>query len=245
MSQVSLVRQGIIDAFPIAASYIPIAASFGVLGVQQDLSVLMCFAMSAFVFAGASQFVVLGLIASGADVVQIVIGTFFLNLRHLIMGISLKNQFGILKNPKQSIFALLITDETYALTANKNGGNINYFFGVGLCSYLAWLAGTLIGAVFSQYIPENVASNFTIVLYALFITLLVPSLKTSKFAVLASGISVIVSVVLYDVVGVGWSILVATLVASIVTGFFVERYKNGQQLDCMGDRRNVFGNGDS
>lgn len=218
MGKTTIFRQGVFDALPIAASYIPIAASFGVLGIQYNISILACLAMSAFVFAGASQFVAIGLIASGADVLQVVLGTFFLNLRHLIMGVSLKNRFGAFVNPTHNLVALMITDETYSLTANNNSDNINCFIGVGLCSYFAWLIGTLIGTIFSQYIPIDIAGNFTIILYALFITLLVPSLKKSNFAMIACGVSLVLSCLFYTRLGAGWSIILATVVASAVAG---------------------------
>lgn len=242
--QPSPFRRGLLDALPIAAGYIPIAISFGALGIQSEFGILACLALSALVFAGASQFVALGLIAAGADALQIVLGTFFLNLRHLIMSMSLRNRAGRLTHPSQKFSALLITDETYALTANKGSDNIRYFLGVGLCAYLAWVLGTLIGAYFARYIPGNITASFVVVLYAMFIALLVPGLQGSRFAVLACGISLIVNAALYSWLGSGWSIIIATLVASVTTGFIVEK-KNGSQLHPERDTGHGPGDGDT
>lgn len=234
-------RRGLLDALPIAAGYVPISISFGALGVQSEFAVLACLALSALVFAGASQFVALGLVAAGADALQIVLGTFFLNLRHLIMSMSLRNRVGRLPHPSQNLSALLITDETYALTTNKGNGSIFYFLGVGLCAYLAWVLGTLIGAYFARYIPANITASFVVVLYAMFIALLVPGLQKSRFAVLACGISLVVNVSLYSWLGSGWSIIIATVVASVTTGFIVEKTGYGNQL--RSDRRSGHGTG--
>lgn len=214
--------KGVLDAVPIAVGYIPIATSFGALGVQSNLSTLACVAMSLSVFAGASQFVALGLIASGAGVSQIILGTFFLNLRHLVMSISLRNYFGEKSSIVHRISSLMITDETYALTVNSNNDNIYYFLGIGLCSYGSWILGTFLGGYFSQLIPDEIAASFSLALYALFIALAVPSIKRSNFSVIACVVSMGVSLSLYSWLGSGWSIITATITASVVTGIAVD-----------------------
>ena len=78
-------------SIPIAISVFAIGLVFGVLARQAKLSILESFLMSGLVFAGASQFVALSLwIAMPLPVITIILTTLVVNLRHLLMGASLR-----------------------------------------------------------------------------------------------------------------------------------------------------------
>ncbi len=77
--------QGAKRALPVAIGYLPIAITFGVVARSADLPSMMIVLMSVMVFAGASQFVAVNLIASGAGILGIIITIFFVNLRHILM----------------------------------------------------------------------------------------------------------------------------------------------------------------
>mgnify|MGYP000190266001 CR=1 FL=1 len=67
---------------PIAIGYIPIALAFGILARSYDIDVYIAALMSAVIFAGASQFIGINLLAMGASCGEIVITTFLLNLKN-------------------------------------------------------------------------------------------------------------------------------------------------------------------
>jgi 4-azaleucine resistance transporter AzlC len=199
--------------------------------------------MSVFVFAGASQFVAISLISSGATAFQIILGTLFLNLRHLIMSVSLKNKFNDQNDRISPFSALGITDETFSLVSQKKD-SLNfttYFKTVNILSYLAWITGTVVGVVFSSHIPPKIADNFAIVLYALFIGLLVPNVKKSKPNFFVFLLSAIVSCIAHPFIGSGWAIIIATIIASITIGIIVEK----QNENSLNNNRNDSGNSPS
>ena len=69
MSQVSSksgLKQGIIDGLPLLGGYIPVAISFGVIAIQAGFSTLEATLISVFIYAGASQFLLVAMVASGA-----------------------------------------------------------------------------------------------------------------------------------------------------------------------------------
>ena len=83
--------RGAIDTIPLIVGAIPFGIIYGTLSQSSDLSIYGALALSSIVFAGSSQFVALGLIASGSSIFIIIATTFLINLRHLLYSFSLRN----------------------------------------------------------------------------------------------------------------------------------------------------------
>ena len=87
MSQVSSksgLKQGIIDGLPLLGGYIPVAISFGVIAIQAGFSTLEATLISVFIYAGASQFLLVAMVASGAPLWLAVCMTLLVNIRHVV-----------------------------------------------------------------------------------------------------------------------------------------------------------------
>lgn len=218
-------QRGATDAVPVMVGYFPIAIGFGVLAAQNELAALDAILMSLLVFAGAAQFVAVGMIAAGAELLQIILGVFFLNLRHLIMVLSLRNRFAREPDWLLKLSALLVTDETFSLAATRQEIQVPaaYLLGVGLGAYSAWVAGSGVGAWFAAGIPPSLASLFGIGLYAMFIALLVPQVRRSLPAAIAAGVAMLVSSLTQPAVGTGWGIVLATLAGASAGGFAAQQ----------------------
>jgi len=81
--------------------------------------------MGIFVYAGAAQFMAIGLIGAGVGLLEIAISTFFLNSRHLFYGLAFLKIFGRW-NFRKFYLIFGLTDETYALmTTIKVPENFN------------------------------------------------------------------------------------------------------------------------
>ena len=202
------------------------AMAFGVLATQTGLSFWQAAAMSLFVYAGASQFASLGLLAGGASAVAIILATLVLNFRDFLMSMALSRRLPLDRRGAGAWIAPLglgfgITDETFVVSSLDHELTPRFFFGLILTAYLAWLSGTLIGAGFSSLIPAVIARGMGVALYAMFIAILVPGAKQSWVngmvavagALIAWGISLAI-----PVVPSGWRIVIAILVASGVSG---------------------------
>ena len=67
--------------------------------------------MSIFVYAGAAQYIGIGLFAAGASIAEIALVTLVVNLRHAAYGLSLIKTFG--KFPRiRPYLVFALTDET-------------------------------------------------------------------------------------------------------------------------------------
>ena len=77
----------------------------------------------------------------------IVLTTFILNLRHIIMSTCVFNQMQGGRLPVRMLAAFGVTDETFAVyTTTANARRTpRYFFSMALCSYLSWALGSWLG----------------------------------------------------------------------------------------------------
>src|SRR5260370_39465008 len=107
---------GAMRIIPLAISAFTVGFVFGVLARQAKLSVVQSLLMSAFVFAGASQFVALTLwIVTPLPVITIILTTFIVNLLHVLMGASLRPWFPRLPPSNVSTPLFFILDYTCPL----------------------------------------------------------------------------------------------------------------------------------
>ncbi len=217
--------RGVRAGLPVAVGYLPMAMAFGVLATQTGLSFGQAAAMSLFVYAGASQFASLGLLAGGASALAIVLATLVLNFRHFLMSVALSRRIPLARRPGRAAWAAPmglgfgITDETFVVASLNESLTPPFFIGLALTAYLAWLSGTLIGAGFSSLIPAVIARGMGVALYAMFIAILIPGVKKAWInglvaiagASLAWGASLAV-----PGLPSGWRIVIAILVASAV-----------------------------
>ena len=212
-------KEGVRAAIPIAVGYFPIAIAFGALADQAQLTLLESVLMSILVFAGASQFVGVGLILAGTGYLQIIAATFFLNLRHLIMSLAVNDQMRNFSGAWKRGLSFFITDETFALlTLGEEGDSPTrtplYIAGLMITAYLGWVSGTLVGGLGAGFIPSQITIAMTLGLYGLFIGLLVPPLKKSRPFAFVAVLSMVLNWVLNLWVESGWSIVIATVLAA-------------------------------
>jgi 4-azaleucine resistance transporter AzlC len=215
------------NGYPIAFGYFSISVTFGVLATQGGLSTSEATAMSVFVFAGASQFIALSLLAASAGWVEIVLATFVLNLRHLLMSTTLARRISTSKL-KAGILSFGITDETFVVaTVGEQSKAIqgSYFAGIALIAYSSWISGTLVGSLFGEYIPASLTRSMEIALYAMFIALLVPSIKHSLQKAVVAGAGASLCTLLYYLLpslSYGWAVVISTIFASTI-GLFLSK----------------------
>jgi 4-azaleucine resistance transporter AzlC len=168
--------RGVFDIFPATVAAVPFALLVGAVGVQKGFSAAEMVAMSATVFAGASQFLVLELWEEPAPVALAIGATALINARHVLMSMSLARRLGAF-SPVQRVLAMgFLVDESWAMAERRAAGpglTPAYFAGASAFIYVAWVmgswAGTLVGAVVAE--PERYGFDFAFV--AIFIGLIV------------------------------------------------------------------------
>lgn len=220
--------KGVKTGLPIGLGYLPIAVAFGTLALQSGIGPRETMLMSVLVYAGASQFMAVGMIVAGAGVVQIVIATFFLNLRHLIMSMAVNKRIDSNSLAWKGLLSFGITDETFALLTLPGQGQtatINRLFcaGVMSCAYVSWIAGTILGGLGSRIIPTRLSEAMAIGLYAMFIGLLVPNIKRSAATGAIALFSMLLCYGCSRFLDQGWSIVLATILGAMAGAVIMGR----------------------
>ncbi len=167
----SAIIEGLSAGWPICLGYIPIGLAFGVLAQKAGLNPLEIGLMSIFVFAGSAQFIAVSMLSGGAAITSIIMTTFAVNLRHLLLSSSLVVFFGNATRKKLSLFAYGVTDESFAVNLSKlkeDRWDLNRSLVVNHISNIMWVASTMIGGYSGQFIPSR-AFGIDYVLTAMFI----------------------------------------------------------------------------
>jgi 4-azaleucine resistance transporter AzlC len=131
--------------------------------------------MSLLVFAGSAQFVALGLWIAPIPVAALVVTTFVVNLRHLLMGAALRPVLDDMPRPLAYAAIFLMTDESWALTMSeraKGRGGSGFFIGGGLAIYAAWVAATVVGRTAGAALHDPARWGLDFAFTAVFIALL-------------------------------------------------------------------------
>ena len=181
-------------------------------------------------YAGASQFMGVNMIAAGASAMEIIVATFVLNFRHFIMSlsfmngvrdhISLKGRFGL---------SLLLTDEAFAVsTLNKEKAEgekgVFFYMAIYVSGYLTWVLTSFLGGLLGEIIPEQISQSMGVALYAMFIGLLVPSVKKEIRYGLIAIIAMLINALLTPFISSGWAIVWGTVIGGM-TGIYLLREK--------------------
>lgn len=216
-------KDGFISAVPMIISFFPIAMAFGLLSKNTHLNFRDTTLFSAMVFAGASQFMALDLIQAGVSFGSIILATFLLNLRHLVMSASLSLRLKDIRRPWLPLIAFGITDETFSVASfRKEKLTLPYILVLNFLSYGSWVMGTIVGYLIGGILPLSLQSSLSIGLYAMFIGLLIPEVKGSKNTLYLAIISIIIYSIIYytKILHSGWDIIVGIIITSLL-GVFI------------------------
>jgi 4-azaleucine resistance transporter AzlC len=169
------------------------------------------------VFAGASQFMGANMIAVGAGAAEIIIATFVLNFRHFVMSLSFMNRLRSVPFNWKAPLSAGLTDETFAVSAlhpeeAKQEKGALFYTGIFLTAYFSWVFGSFLGGLLGEVIPERLGQSMGIALYAMFIGLLVPSVKKNMKVGLIALMAMLINVICNQFMSDGWSIVLATII---------------------------------
>ncbi|MGM8366295.1 AzlC family ABC transporter permease [Virgibacillus sp. W0181] len=225
-ASVMMLRKGFAVGFPIMLGYLPIAITYGVLAKQAGLTILELTLMSVLVFAGASQFMGANMIAVGAGAVEIVVATFVLNFRHFVMSLSFMNRVRDHFSLKwRFALSLGLTDETFAVSSlhsdeTKREKGVLFYLAIILTAYFSWVVGSFLGGILGEVIPEKLSQSMGVALYAMFIGLLIPSVKKNARVGLIALLAMMINALASQFMSDGWAIVFGTVLGGL-SGVFL------------------------
>lgn len=216
--------KGVRKGIPVIFGFIPVAIAYAVMARQAGLTSLETVLMSALVFAGAAQMMAVEMIVQGSGIVAIILATFILNFRHLIMSTCVMNRMKEPSLPKRMLASFGVTDESFAIftTESEENSSSAYFLGLITVTYSSWVIGTVIGAFASDLLPEIVSASLGIALYAMFIAILMPSVRGDHRIGLLVILTAIVNSILCRFMESSWALILATLGCAFAGAFFID-----------------------
>ena len=182
---------GLLDALPLLGGYIPVAISFGLIASQAGFSALEATLISLFIYAGASQFLLVAMVASGAPLWLAVSMTMLVNVRHVVYA---PNLVPFLSQSRAWPWLMHgLTDQIFALAHTRlaelnDEDKVSWYTAASLLAWASWVLGTTLGAIAGDTLTQQwplMDAVMPFALPALFIVLLVTLLifcKTLPFS---------------------------------------------------------------
>lgn len=215
---------GVKMAIPICIGYIPLGIASGILSQKAGLSPIEIGFLSLFVFAGSGQFITSSMLIAHSSMFSIILTTFIVNLRHILMSSTLSQYFSKCNKKFLLFFSHEITDETFAINLIKfkeGRWNTRRATILNIVSHSTWILSNILDGVTGSIFNFNdTIINF--VLTSMFICLLCLQLKGGIY-ILCAVISGFTAVNLSLIMNNNLYVIIATLLSATLC-YFVEKF---------------------
>lgn len=224
MKRWKIFKEGIKAGLPVIIGYIPIGIAYGMMASDANTSLSLTMALSLFVYTGAGQMAAINMLHTGATIFAIILTTFILNLRHVIMSTCVMDRLTDGNKLERALLSFFITDEVFALYVSdeKSKNDIWYFFGLALTCWLSWAVGSFIGALTTHLLPAVLSASLGISLYAMFIALVIPSVKKHRKLIWVILLTCILSWIFNQWFSSSWAMIAATLISAFIGLSFID-----------------------
>lgn len=211
-------RRGALAMLPLLPGVVAFGLLYGFLAVRAGLSTLEVGLFSAFVFAGASQFLALELWQQPLPVMTLLIGVVVLNLRHVLMGAAIMPWLRPVGGWRAHGSLYFMTDESWGIAmaeAQRGGRDAAYLVGAGATLWLFWVTSSLLGTMAGDV--SGVVERFGLAfLTTAFFTVLLAGFWRSRADLLPWGTAAAVSVLTHKLLPGTWYIVLGAVAGSLV-----------------------------
>lgn len=155
----------------------PFGLILGAQAVHQGMTPFTITLMMGTNFAGGSEFAAVDLWRSPLPIFSIILMTFMVNSRHILMGATFAPYIHHLPLYQKIPILMFMTDESWSMglaDSKKQEAllNVPYYWGVALSLYLMWVCCGYIGATIGQHLENIDRFGFGLALPAVFIVLI-------------------------------------------------------------------------
>jgi len=169
-------------SLPVLFGYVPLGIAFGILFSELGYHWLYAGLMGLVIYAGAAQFLTVGLLANQAGLLEVFIAILLLNARHLVYGLALISNL-TLKGSRRWYLIYALTDETYSLLTMLQAGcdqqRARLQFRLAMLNHLYWVIGCTLGAWLGGQISFSTA-GIEFALPALFMVLAIEQYRSIR-----------------------------------------------------------------
>lgn len=193
-----------------------VGVSFGAITVAVGLPVWLPMLLSIVVFAGASQFLFIAVIAAGGSPIAAFAAGLLVNARHLPFALSIGEVTGSTWWRRIGGSHLIIDETTaFALAEREPARRRAAFWGCGVGLFVCWNIGVVIGAFGGQLITDTSTFGMDAAFPAVLLALVVPSLK-DRVVRLAAVVGAVLAVALTPLLPAGLPVLISLAALPLV-----------------------------
>lgn len=213
--------KGMYHGIPIALGYLSVSFGFGIMAIKAGITALEAVGISLTNLTSAGQVAGVTVIAAGGTFLEMALTQFIINMRYMLMAVSLTQKLDNSFNTVQRmIVSFGITDEIYAVAISQPEKlSAKYMKGLMLTPIIGWTSGTFLGAVAGQALPVEVSNALGIMLYGMFIAVIIPpckkNLRLIPVILMAVAISTLITFAA-PFISSGFAVIISALVSSIV-----------------------------
>ena len=194
---------------------------YAALAIKAGMNPFEIISMSVLVYAGAGQIIAVSMLFNGAMVIEIVLTNFVVNLRYFVMSTCVLNKAEKSNRLLNILASHLTVDESFAMFSLSDDSNIWTYIGISFIAYISWIFGAIIGVCVLDLLPVIVTNSFNISLYALFVAILIPSVKENRQIAELVIITCILNIILTLFLG-NWALIVSTLTGALIGMYIVD-----------------------
>ncbi|MDU2940179.1 MAG: AzlC family ABC transporter permease [Enterobacteriaceae bacterium] len=179
-----------------------VGASYGSLAMAYGFPLWLPLLLSVVVLAGASEFMFIGIVASGGNPLAAAIAGLLVNARHFPFGVTVRDLVG--KGVMSLIGCHIMNDESvvFGLSQPTPEQRKAAFWLCGIGVMLFWPVGTLLGAAVGKLLPAPETIGLDAVFPAILLALVLPALKKKTTLIrAASGAAISLAAVPFAPVG--------------------------------------------
>lgn len=179
-----------------------VGVSYGSLAMAYGFPLWLPLVLSVFVLAGASEFMFIGIVASGGHPLAAAAAGLLVNARHIPFGVAVRELVG--KRAAAVLGSHIMNDESvvFGLAQATHEQRKAAFWLCGLGVALVWPLGALIGSAIGTLLPSPEAIGLDAVFPAILLALVIPALKNRTTLIRAtSGAAISLAAVPFAPVG--------------------------------------------
>lgn len=213
--------KGLRDGIPICLGYLSVSFTYGMNSTVGGLPIWAAILISMTNLTSAGQVAGTSLILAGGSYLEIAITTFVINIRYMLMSLSLSQKVDAkMSIPKRLGVSFGITDEIFAVAIQQKGNvTAAYLAGLIITPYFGWAIGTTLGAVATGLLPAILRSALGIAIYGMFIAIIIPPARQSRSVLVTILLAVLLSCIfrwtpVLSRLSSGWVIIICAVAAS-------------------------------
>lgn len=151
-----VMKAAFIKSLPVMCSYLFIGLAYGMSMQENGLAWYWSGIVSATVYTGAFQFVLITFLSSGASLVTVALTALLMNSRQSFYALTFLKDFKSM-GTRRFYMIHTLTDETYAVNCTLDelpeGERHDTMFTVAVLSRIYWILSSVLGGIIGQLIP--------------------------------------------------------------------------------------------